>query len=246
MVEETMTLLDLWSPGMTTSQLYEEALQSGRFPGISARRLLNFVKECFAPRVMLDGNKTLSYLKTLLPKLSLRDTEQLLLIYTCRANAILGDFIREIYWPTYAAGRERITNLESHDFVAQANQQGKTVKPWSETTIKHVASYLTGTCADFGLLERGTISSRKILSCRIGPQVAVVLAYDLHFTGLGDNMVVAHADWSLFGMERADVIAELRRAALKGALLVQAAGDVVRIGWQCKTAEELSSAISES
>lgn len=245
MVDETRALLDLWTPGMTAARLNQVALESGRFPGVSARRLRNLVTECFHPRLLVDGGRPAEYLKALREALSSREFEQMLLVYTCRANAILADFIRDVYWPAYSSGRDVLSNSEARDFVTRANQQGLTAKPWSDTTIRRVSAYLTGACADFGLLERGTRSVRKVLPCRIEPHAAIALAYDLHFSGLGDNTVIAHSDWALFGLDRTDVIAELKRLSLKGAFLVQTAGGVVRIGWQCKNAKELSSAIAE-
>ncbi len=245
MVDETRTLLHLWRPGMGAAQLKQAALESGQFPGVSARRLRNLVIECFGPRLLASNGQPAEFLTTLLPVLGARDLEQALMVYTCRANAILADFIRDVYWPAYSSGREFLTNQDARDFVVRANQQGLTTKPWSETTVRRVSGYLTGACADFGLLERGTRSTRKVLPCRIEPKAAIALAYDLHFSGMGDNTVIGHPDWALFGLERADVIAELRRLSLKGVFLVQTAGDVVRIGWQCKNPKELSSAISE-
>ena len=111
--------------------------------------------------------------------------------------------------------------------------------------IQRVPIYLVGTCSDFGLLENKKNSNRKILPFRIEPKVAIFLSYDLHFSGLGDNTVVAHPDWALFGMDRSDVVMELKRLSLKGVFLVQTAGEVIRIGWQCKNPEELTNAISQ-
>jgi hypothetical protein len=245
MIEETNALLNVWTPGMSSAQLFDEALNSGRFPGISARRLRNLISGCFAPRLLVNSGKPAEYVKKLRPNLSSREIEQLLFVYTCRANTILDDFVREVYWPAYAAGHESISNSEAQIFVSKAVQQGLTTTPWSEKTIKNVAGYLTGTCADFGMLERGQKVNRKIVPSRAEPNLTIVLAYDLHFSGLGDNTVVAHSDWALLGMDRSDVVTELKRLSLKGVFLVQIAGEAIRIGWQCKNLEELSSAISQ-
>lgn len=244
MVEETNALLNIWNPGMTSTQLFEEALNSGSFPGISARRLRNLISGCFGPRLLLNNGKPAGYLKTLRPNLSSREMEQLLFVYSCRANQILEDFTREVYWPAYAAGHESISNTEARIFVTKAVQQSLTTTRWSEKTIQNVAGYLTGACAEFGMLERGQKVIRKILPYPIEATVAIVLAYDLHFSGLGDNTVVAHPNWELFGMDRSDVIAELRRLSLKGVFLVQTAGEAIRLGWQCKNPKELSNALS--
>ena len=55
LANETKTLLDLWSPGMSANQLREAALESGRFPTVTARRLRNIVVECFAPPLPRGG-----------------------------------------------------------------------------------------------------------------------------------------------------------------------------------------------
>lgn len=239
MIDESRSLLDLWHEGMTPSALSKVALESGRFPTMSARRVRNLAVECFAPRCLATDPKPAFILKKLVKVLSSREFSQLLFLYTCRANVILGDFVRDVYWALYAAGRVTISSEDAAEFVIRANQDGKTSKPWSESTIRRVSSYLTGCCADFGLLESGAKSVRRILPYRIEMRVAALLAYELHFAGRADNRIIADRDWLLFGLDRDDVLSELRRLALKGLLIVQSAGGVTRIGWQHKTIEEV-------
>jgi len=69
------------------------------------------------------------------------------------------------------------------------------------------------------------------------------LAYDLHFAGLGDGAVIGHSDWELFGLQKEDVREELKRLSLKGYFIVQSAGELIRIGWNYKTWEELANVI---
>ena len=183
MVEETRSLLELWEPGMDVPALNQAALQSGRFPSMSARRVRNLVAECFAPRVLCDSAKPAVLLKALFPLLATREFEQLLFTYACRANSILADFVCEVYWSAYTAGRQTLSNNDAKEFVVCANRDGKTASPWSASTIRRVASYLTGSCADFGLLERGAKRVRKLLHYRIEPRTAAIVAYDLHFAG---------------------------------------------------------------
>ncbi len=251
MLAETRALLELWQPGMDRTSLNKVALQSGRFPNVSARRLQNIVGECFAPRYLVQNGAPAMLLKTLQPTLSGYVLEQLMFLYTCRATAILADYVREVYWHAYTAGRPTLSFDEAHDFVTRANQDGKTRRSWSLGTVKKNAGYLNSCCADFGLLERGKSRLWKILHYQIDPQVAIILAYDLHFAGLGDNQVVnpqgmqSHAaDWALFGLDSTDVLNELKRLALKGVFIVQAAGGVTRISWQYKNREELADALT--
>ena len=134
MVEETRLLLELWTPGMGSIDLQRIALASGHFPNLAARRLRNFVTECFVPRYLINEAGPARWLKGLVPALSSREFEQLLFIFSCRTNAILADFVGQVYWPAYAAGHNTISNDEAREFVIRANQDGKTKQPWSENT----------------------------------------------------------------------------------------------------------------
>jgi hypothetical protein len=194
----------------------------------------------------VHGAAPAKLLKALAPVLATRESEQLMFLFTCRAHPVLADFVRQVYWPAYAAGRNTLGNDEAQVFVRRANQDGKTTTPWSADTIRRVAGYLTGCCADFGLLERGVRTARRIIPYRVEPRVVAILAYDLHFAGVGDNRVIAHPDWALFGLDPADVLLELKRMALRGLVIVQAAGGATQIGWQYKTMGEMIDAVAQS
>lgn len=245
LVAETKTLLELWSDGMSASQLHQAALDSGRFPRMTARRLRNLVTECFAPRYLVAGGAPAKHLKRLAGTMPTGDLVQLLLLFTSRANPILGDFVRQVYWPRYAGGYTEVTNDDARVFVERGIDDGKTVKRWSEATVRRVSAYLTGCCADYGMLERGLRSSRRILPFRISPSVAAYLAYELHFAGVGDNALLTHVDWQLFGLAREDVLEETKRLSLRGLLLVQAAGDVIRISWKQQGMEALCDVLAQ-
>jgi hypothetical protein len=246
LVNETKTLLELWSPGMSAGQLQQVALESGRFPTVTARRLRNIIVECFAPRYLVSGGNPAAHLKRLSATLSTSDLTQLMLVFTSRANPILGDFVRHVYWARYVGGYTQIANEDARAFVERAIDDGKTVKRWSETTVRRVSGYLTGCCADYGMLERGLRSSRHIIPFRISPSVSAYLAYELHFAGVGDNALLTHEDWQLFGLAREDVLEEIKRLSLKGLLIVQAAGDVIRISWKQQDMEALCDVLTQS
>jgi len=245
LVDETKTLLDLWSPGMAANSLHRVALESGRFPTVTARRLRNIVVECFAPRYLVSGGAPAARLKRLAATISTADLTQLMLVFTSRANPILGDFVRRVYWARYAGGYTEITNEDARAFVERAIDDGKTGKRWSETTVRRVSAYLTGCCADYGMLERGSRSTRRILPFRISPIVAAYLAYELHFSGVGDNALLNHEDWQLFGLTREDVLEEIKRLSRKGLLIVQAAGEVIRISWKHPDLEALCDVLTQ-
>jgi hypothetical protein len=245
LVSETKTLLDLWSPGMSAIQLHQAALKSGRFPTLTARRLRNIVIECFAPRYLVARGAPATHLKRLSPSTATTDLTQLMLVYTSRANPILSDFVRHVYWARYAAGYTQITNDDARTFVERGIDDGKTIKRWSESTVQRVSAYLTGCCADYGMLESGLRSNRRVLPFRISSSAAAYLAYELHCSGVSDSALLTHEDWQLFGLARQDVLEEIKRLSLKGLLIVQAAGEVIRISWKLTNMEALCDVLAE-
>lgn len=244
MLDETRELLSLWSPGDNATTLFQRALESGRFPSLSARRLRNIIAECFCPRYMSDGDDVTAFLRDVVHALAVNELRQLCLIYTCRANPIVADFVRQVYWSGYTAGRRLITNAQAREFVDEAIRDGRTAVSWSDTTRKRVAGYLTGTLADFGLLESAGRGDRELKAMRLEQRIAGILAYDLHFKGVADNSLVLRGEWSLFGLEPHDVTEVLKRLSLQNWLVFQSAGASVRLGWMFATRKELAGAIN--
>lgn len=246
LIPETEKLLELWEPGMDSRALLNRALECGEFPTMTARRLRNIVAEGFAPRYLVNGSKPASALKSMRDVLTEQDRRQLFFLFTCRANVILADFVRENYWPQYTAGGTYLTKADALGFVEDAVAEGRTTTRWSETTKTRVASYLLGACADFGLLGPMEESGRKIESFRPTTFVTTFLAHDLHFRGLGDNAVLNHEDWRLLGLGPEDALAELKQIALRGEVIVQSAAGLVQISWKHKNMEELAHAVAHS
>lgn len=110
LINETKALLGLWLPGMSASELHQVALESDDSQRSPLVCLRNIVIECFAPRYLVDGGTPAIHLKQLAASLSTIDFTQLLLIFTSRANSILGDFVRHVYWVRYAGGYTQVTN----------------------------------------------------------------------------------------------------------------------------------------
>ncbi|WP_368911884.1 BrxA family protein [Taklimakanibacter deserti] len=245
LIDETKELLQIWSPGLSATALYQEVLSSGKLAGGSAYRLRNIVVRCFANRFLVQDGAPATRIKTLMPTLTASELRQLLFLYTCRANPILADFVRETYWRAYESGASRVTKNSAEEFVRRAIDDGKTPSRWAEGQIERMGRYLTGCCFDFGLLGNRTTGGRRINAFRIEPKIVTYLAHELHFTGLGDNALLMHQDWQLFGLAREDVLDELKMLSLKGHLIIQAAGDVVRISWKQPSMETLCDVLSQ-
>lgn len=246
LIPETEKLLQLWEPSMSSRILLDRALDNGDFPTMTARRLRNIISEGFAPRFLVNDAQPATMLKSMQFVLSEEDRKQLYFLFTSRANPILADFVRDVYWPQYAAGAMTVTKRDALNFVEDAVAEGKTTTPWSESTRTRVSSYLLGACADFGLLGIMEAGGRKIMSFRPTSIAANFLAHDLHFRGLSDSAVLSHTDWHLLGLGAEDTLAELKQIALRGEIIVQSAAGLVQISWKHKNLEEFANAITHS
>lgn len=240
LIPETQRLLHIWQPGMDGQALLHTALASGQFPNMTGRRLRNIIIEAFARRYLIEDALPARLMKMLNEQISTNDFKQLLFIYTCRANRILADYVRNVFWERYLAGGSEITKAETREFIERAISDGTTTTRWSESTIVRIGRYLLGACADFELLGSTKNDARPIQSFRPALLVSSFLAHDLHLKGFGDNAVLNHEDWQLFGFEPEDVLAELKQLALRGEMIVQSASTVVQISWKIETMEDLA------
>ena len=241
--EETKSLFDIFEAGMTVQKMHEHALNSGIFPKVTSRRLRNIIAECFFPRYMHEKGVA-SNLKALMPALTSIELAQLFYLYTTKANLILADFVKQVYWQKYASGYSTLDADDAKSFVEAALQDGKMRKTWSESTIKKVSSYILGCLVDYGLLVVENRKERRITPPKLSDKLVVYLAYELHFTGLGDNAVINHTNWQLFGLSPDDVREEMKILALNRHWIIQTAGDVVQTSWTYKNMEEVLSVIS--
>jgi len=245
MINETLDLLRLVEPGDTPTRLSGRVIDAGLFSRTTARRAHNIVAEMFAPRYLVRGDQPARFFRSLLTaRLPLEDIRQLFFLQTARAQAVFADFVVHVYWPRYGAGARTLSRTEAETFVHRALDSGRMQKRWTETTIKRVSGYLIGCCTDFGLLADAGRAARPIIPFSIRPRVALYLAYNLHFSGQSDMNIARHADWQLFGLDAQEPLAELKRLAQNGHLIVQATPDLVQISWKYRSLEDLAHALA--
>ena len=246
MIPETMALLRLWEPGLIPAHLADRAVETGLFSRTTARRARNMVAEMFAPRYLANGYAAASRVKYLLDHQFPPDSLiQLFFLQTARAQQVFGDFVIEIYWPKYSAGSDAISRDDAERFIHQALDSGRMQRRWSESTIRRVSGYLIGCCIDFGLLAGSGRTKRAIKRFSIRKEVALYLAYDLHFAGLSDMAVVQHPDWRLFGLEVQEVINLMKNLSHDGHLLIQSSADLIQVSWKYRSMEECLAALTQ-
>jgi hypothetical protein len=245
MINETLDLLRIVEPGDTPTRLSSRVIDTGLFSRTTARRAHNIVAEMFAPRYLVRGDQPARFLRSLLEaRLPHDDFRQLCYLHTARAQSVFAEFVLQVYWPRYGAGAGSLSRTEAEAFIHRGLDSGRMQKRWTETTIRRVSGYLLGCCADFGLLAESGRAARPIIPFSIRSRVALYLAYDLHFAGLSDKQVAYHPDWQLFGLAGQEPLAELKRLAHDGHLIVQAAADLVQISWKHRSLDDIAHALA--
>jgi len=246
-VAETLSLLQVWEPGMAAEVLAQKTLAEGGLGRSTAVRTRDLAQRVFARRYLVNGGAAAANLKYLVDQHADRSVvKQLMLIYTSRLHLILRDFIAEVYWNRYSAGAERISRSDAEEFILRSQADGRIAPPWSETMRLRVAGYLTGTLADFGFLEEGKESAKTLKPFRLLSGTGLYLAHEIHFKGFNDNSILETPDWKLFGLAREDVVRELDRLSANGHFIMQYSGDLLRISWRYRTMEECLDAIARS
>lgn len=246
MVPETLTLLREWSPGMSGNDLYKAVLASGSIPKATAGRVKDIVSRVFAPRYLSGGGEPAKCLKRLVEAgYGVDELSQLFLLYSARAYPELRDFITEIYWPRYAVGAGHLYRQDSDVFFRNAYENGKLPNKWTDESRAKIARYLLSALTDFKLLGPPVKDHRSILSFTINEFTTLYLVHELHFGGVGDQGMMTHPDWQLFGLEPYDVLQQLRAVASRGRFVVQHSGQILRIAWGFSTMEEFLNAAAK-
>lgn len=244
LIEETVALLRCWEPGMSTADLKEEVRRNGVIDRATALRVNDIVGRIFSLRYLTDDARPAINLKIMLDLgVAVRSLIGIFFLQTCRAHAVLYDFVSEVYWGKYEAGAGHITKSDALSFIERAKSIGLISPPWSESTTTRIARYLGSALGDFGLAGKDHGGRREILPFRIDKLTSLYLACDLHFQGMSDNSVVEHPDWRLFGLTPRDVRLELQRVS-GGNLILQSSGELTRISWKHKTMEDALRAVA--
>lgn len=244
MLPETFELLELWEPTMSVADLKARVRETGALGRATQVRVDDIVGRAFAQRFLVDKGRPAQWLRRLLLSRAQRGMMlQVILIYTARANRILHDFIREVYWRKYQSRAGEVGKQDARDFIERAVSRGDVKTRWSDSMIERVTRYLLGTLVDFELITTNSFGHRQIRPLVIAPETIVYLAYELHFSNLDDEDIARHPDWGLFGLRMADVISSLETAATHDHLFIQHSGAVLRVEWKYHTMEEMIDAL---
>ena len=239
LISETIAMVSAWEPGMKRSEFLSHVLESGVLPRATALRVKDLVNRVFYNRFLSDPGPPALFLKALVAAgCPVSQLSQLFLLHTARANLILHDFIREAYWAKYAAGSDSMEKDDVTQFLDSAVINGKIRERWSDTMNVKMTRYLLNSLEEFDLLNPLRRGRRTFLPFTPSVLTTLYIAHYLHFSGTGDNLLILHPDWGLFGLDKQDVLKELEKVSYGGHFIVQYSGELLRIAWKYKSMGE--------
>ncbi len=245
-VEDIRTLLLNWTPGEDSQTLLARVQASGLLGKATAYRTRDMVVRVFKPRLLMPTDEPARRLKQFLSAGGNGPSfREMLLLHEVRAEDVLYDFICLKFWPAYQAGELWLRLDDALDFLDEAVRKGYVKEKWSPITSARTARALLKALTEFGYLRESRPQQREIIPYRVTDIGLAYLAYDLHFAGLPDAAVVEHPDWGLFGLDRSHLLDRLDALGEVAGLLVQRAGDVVRISWAHPSMESVIHALTQ-
>jgi hypothetical protein len=235
LIDETLMLLSVYEPGIEKEDFYQKVVQYDLLSKSTENRVHDIVKRVFFKRYWRDDDLDVPYfLKKLREEhVSLNVLKQILLVYTCRINPILKDFIEQKYFALKAKGYDRIKSEDYQEFIKTAIKDGHIDPPWSDNMVVKVGRYINAALADFGLVDK----QKNFLPFQIYEETAFFLAHELHFRGLTDNQMLHHPDWQIFGLKPDDIVNVLNRISWQGHFIVQYSGELLKISWKYDSME---------
>jgi hypothetical protein len=235
LIQETLQLIDFYRKGQSKQELIHYILDLNALGKEHENRTKDIINHVFYQRYLSQGEEVILDLQELRRKyVSLSVLSQILLIYTCKANPILFDFIKDVYQPSVKRGNLKLPKKAALKFIQQAIADNRIPKKWSDSTKQKVSEHMNACLIDFKMIDR----SKTILPFFLDDFAAGYWIHALHFKGVPDEAVITATEWSLFGFEKHEVLEMMLRISYAGHFVFQHSGDLVRISWKYKSMKE--------
>jgi hypothetical protein len=138
---------------MSALELRNLVKETGALDRASDTRVTDVVSRGFAQRYLIEDGQPASWLKLLAQEgLSRPALRQLMFLYTARHNAVLYDFLPQVYWRKATSTAGEVTKDDTRDFLERAVLSGQIHPRWSDSMMERVTRYLLGTLEDFQMI----------------------------------------------------------------------------------------------
>ncbi len=242
-LEEIRILLSNWLPGERNVDFTNRLISSGILDKKTASAVVGKVR-MFKGWFEYPDDRAAQRLQKLVKKGG--DSQilrELVFLYKARTEPILRDFLIDVYWPAVERGEIYLSSQTVYEFIHQKQRSGQLNSDLTKSVVIHLQRAITGSLVNAGLLEQRK-SLWEYLTYRASDFLVTYLAFDLHFDGQSDNLLVDHPDWNIFGFERSHLVERLAQLEKESGMIVQHAGSLVRITWLYPSMDEVLDAYS--
>ncbi|WP_055669753.1 BrxA family protein [Desnuesiella massiliensis] len=236
--EDMRVLLKSWEQSESPQEFAQRVQGSDLLGKTTAYRTRDLVLRIFRPRFLVPNDEQAIWLKKLIMNgIHRKIVDELMFLYTARADDLFYDFVINVFWPLCNRGDIIIRNDDVLSFLMKAQDEGVLNEQWSESVKLKVCTTVLGILKDYGFIREEKRGYREIVNYRVSDVTIAYIAYVLHFQGLSDLAVCEHPDWLLFGLERNNLVSRLDELGELAGLIVQRAGSVIRISWKFENME---------
>jgi len=234
LIQEMLVLIEAYSQGESAQEFQKRVLKQGILSKSTDNRTIDVVRNIFKTRFLDQKLDVTSYIRTMRDKyVSMDVITQLFLLYTCRANPILADFIYKVYYKMVKRSYDAPILSDLTGFVNDAIASGLIKENWSDSTIEKVARHINTCLIDFKMVERG----KQILPFRASKFTVNYLLHELHFQGYSDMDILHHRDWQIFDLDSSSLASIAERISFRGTFIFQYSGEILKIGWNYNNME---------
>lgn len=235
LIQEMLVLIEEYNQSESAQDFQKRVLEEGLLSKSTDNRTIDVVRNIFRTRFLNQKLDVTAYIKSMRNEyVSMEVITQLFLIYTCRANPILGDFISEIYYSHTKNGKSKISAEDPKIFIRAAIGDGRIQTSWSSSTIEKVSEHINACLIDFGLVDK----SKQILPFRAIDLTVNYLLHELHFQGYSEMEILHHRDWQIFDLDSSSLVSIAERISFRGTFIFQFSGEILKIGWNYDNMEE--------
>lgn len=243
LVQETLVLLEAYQPGQPKEAFGRFVKETDLLGKATQNRVDDILRSNFFRRYVAAGTETVAALKSLQANhIGFEVLNQLFLVFTCRANIILMDFISQVYWPKAVAGDLKILTTDPVSFINEATEDGRVVKHWSDSSRKHLSEKIIACLIDFRLIEK----NKTIRNFTPADATINFLLHEGHFKGLSDMQLLQMPDWAVLGLSTNDLVRRINQLAQRGHFIAQYSGELLTISWFYQSLEAAADGISRA
>ncbi len=221
-------LVRQWSPQIAPSSLAVQLHHRQVLGLASPQRIHDVIADVFVPRYVKGRPPNAwRYLRRFEDvDAPLPVVRPLYYFYAARAEALLGDFVRQTLYTYYLDGLITVRVEDVLRFLDEAEKDGRIPEPWSQSVRLRIAQHLLAALRDFGVLEG---RARKRIAAPYLPVLSFAHIAFLLAQERGGAAVFQHPDWRLFLLRPQAVERLFLEADRDGLLRYSAAGSIVRI-----------------